>query len=168
MNGDQDKNKQLAEKTNRFIFWYLNEFKENTRTNLYSFTKESIYDPNSTRFLENLSSFVGNCIYDDFSFVIEYHDYPDEYYEINNVRERINKFGFKKPCIRKINGIFNYDDKTMRNWEPILLSVGDENPNFTQNPDYILSAIKFMEDKEKYWRERANKFEQKIKQLREK
>jgi hypothetical protein len=158
-----DNNKQLAEKTNQFIYWCLNEHQSES-LKLYTFTRQVIYNKNPITFLENLYSFVGNCIYDDFSFIIEYHDYPDKYYQTESIRERINDFP-NKSCIRKTNGIFNYDNKTMHNWEPVLLSVGDENPNSTQNPDYILSAIKFIEDQEKWrvdWEEkrRCDKFEQ--------
>lgn len=115
---------------------------------------------NHVVFLEKLYSFVGNCIYDDSAFIIEYHDYPDEYYKIKDCRERldfITKNKHKKSCIRKINDIFDYNEEIMSNWEPILLWVEYDNENATQNVDYILSAIKFMKDQEKCWRERYKK-----------
>jgi hypothetical protein len=142
-------NKQLAEKTNQILFWCLNEYqKENDHMNLYTLTRESIYHPNPIVFLENLHSFIGNNVYDDGCFVVEYRDYPDEYYQTEDYMERWSKFGFNKNYIRKVNGIFDYDNETMSNWEPVLKSSNDCDLNCTQNPDYILSAIKFMEDKE--------------------
>jgi hypothetical protein len=129
--------------------------------NLYTLTRKSIYDPNPTKFLENLYSFIGNNIYDDGCFIVEYYDYPDGYYQTEDYLERLDKFGFDKYYVRKLNGVFKYDSKIMSNWEPSLRFINDMDENATQNPDFILSAIKFLEDEKEYrkqWDEKMRKY----------
>lgn len=145
-------------KINQFIFWCLEEFKKeqiHESIKLYLLTEQSIYDFNSIRFLENLYHFISYNICDNGYFIIEYYDYPDEYYESNDV---VDKFGciYKKTCIRQVNGVFDFNDDINGNWEPVLKSTYN-NDNETHNIDYILSAIKFLEDREKYMKEQWNK-----------
>jgi hypothetical protein len=143
-NSDNNENWQsIIDKVNQFIIWALNEY-QNDGIDLYSFAKECFWSDNPISFLSGLSSFVGNCVYDDSYFVIEYRDYSDEWYKSKDLhyKMKIND----KSTIRKVNGIFNYDKKLMYYWEPVLLWVGDENENATQNVDYLLSAIIFIEN----------------------
>jgi hypothetical protein len=141
--GKDQKWKEIIVKTQQFIKWCLDEYQKDGEIVLYCFTNEVFWSENPIMFLKGLHSFVGNCIYDDSYFVVEYRDYPDEWYNCKNIREKIENY--KSNYIRQVNGVFDYNKLKHLYWQPVLLWVGD-NKDATQNPDYLLSAIKFIED----------------------
>jgi hypothetical protein len=138
------------EKTCFLLEWFLKHHNSDSylSTALYSFTKEAFWSQNPTEYLAGLASFIINCVYDDSYYRIEYRDYPDEYYDYER-EEHFKIFEKGKTVVRQINGVFDYDEKKMFLWEPVLLWVNDSEEGSTQDPRYIDSAIRFIESQHK-------------------